>query len=212
MHQMPAIRSRVEGKTRYHHGDLRGQLLEAVRDLVETHGPDGFSVAEACRRAGVSTAAPYKHFRDRHEILRGVVLLAMERMRAAMQAGADAHPAGDTRRIAALGQAYVDFARAEPGLFRTMFGLTEGHQDDPDLTAAGDATRRLVEEVVAEHLGISPDDAEARLRAYALWCFVHGHSFLCLDSKLPPEISGIDETLLLRTVGEGMLPKGRART
>lgn len=201
---MADAKSLVKQKKNYHHGDLRGQLLEAVRELVERHGPD-FSIAEACRRAGVSTAAPYKHFRDRHEILRGVVLLAMERMRDAMQAAADAWPAGDPRRIAALGQSYVDFARAEPGLFRTMFGATDGH-DDEALTRAGDETCRIVQIVVAEHLGVSPDDPRANLRAYALWCFVHGHSFLCLDAKLPRDMSRIDESILMRMVGDAMLP------
>ena len=72
----------IEGKKKYHHGDLREQLLEAVRQLVETHGADRFSVSEASRLAGVSSAAPYKHFKDRHDILRGVSLLAMMRLRA----------------------------------------------------------------------------------------------------------------------------------
>ncbi len=206
---MPGVetsKSFVMEKKKYHHGDLRSQLLEAVRELVEANGPDDFSIAEACRLAGVSTAAPYKHFRDRHDILRGVVLLAMDRMRGAMQVAADTYPAGDPRRIAALGQSYVDFARSEPGVFRTMFGLTEGHDDDPDLTRAGDETCALVEEVVAEHLDVSSETPEAKLRAYALWCFVHGHSFLCLDSKLPREMSQIDEGMLMRLVGDAILP------
>ena len=48
----------MEHKRAYHHGDLPAQLLEAVRTLVEIHGPDGFSVAQAARQAGVSSAAP----------------------------------------------------------------------------------------------------------------------------------------------------------
>ena len=123
-----------------------------------------------------------------------------------MQAAADAYPPRDPNRIAALGQAYVDFARAEPGIFRTMFGLTEGHDDDPELTRAGDETCSIVERVTAEHLGVAPDNPEAKLRAYALWCFVHGHSFLCLDSKLPREMSKIDEGMLMLLVGNAMLP------
>ncbi|MFD0860231.1 TetR/AcrR family transcriptional regulator [Roseovarius aquimarinus] len=203
---MSEARPAMQGKKKYHHGDLREQLLEAVRVLIERHGADAFSVAEACRLAGVSSAAPYKHFADRSDILRGVVLLAMDRMRRAMQATAEAYPARDPRRIAALGQSYVDFARTEPGIFRTMFGLTEGHEDDAELTRAGDETCAIVEQVVADHLGLAPSDPEAKLRAYALWCFVHGHSFLCLDSKLPRDMSSIDEAALLRTVGDAMLP------
>ena len=60
----------------YHHGDLRAGLVEATRALVEEKGPDHFSVAEACREAGVSTAAPYKHFKDKDEML--LQLLAQE--------------------------------------------------------------------------------------------------------------------------------------
>lgn len=201
-----SAKSLVKSKNKYHHGDLRGQLLEAVRELVEQHGPDGFSVADACRLAGVSTAAPYKHFSDRYDILRGVVLLAMGRMRSAMQAAADAYPPRDPRRIATLGQAYVDFAKAEPGMFRTMFGLTESHGDDPDLTRAGDETLAIVERIAAEHLDLPFDHPEAKLRAYALWCFVHGHSFLCLDSKLPSEMSNIDEGMLMALIGNAILP------
>ena len=80
-------------RTSYHHGDLRAQLISAVSDLVETHGPDGFSVAEAARRAGVSSAAPYKHFKDRPEILRAVASEGMDRLREAMAAAAARYPA-----------------------------------------------------------------------------------------------------------------------
>ncbi|WP_055082310.1 TetR/AcrR family transcriptional regulator [Jannaschia donghaensis] len=193
-------------KKNYHHGDLRGQLLEAVRALIEESGLDGFSIAEACRRAGVSTAAPYKHFTDRHDIIRGVVLLAMERLRLAMRAAADAHAPDAPARVAAIGQAYVDFARAEPGMFGAMFGLAETHGgDDAEMTACGDATFGIVVEVVADRLNRSVDDADAKARAYALWCFVHGHSFLVLDAKMPPDGAHPAEDVLLRMIGDAML-------
>lgn len=52
-----------------HHGDLRAGLIETVRQLVEEKGPDRFSVSDACRLAGVSTAAPYRHFSDKEDML-----------------------------------------------------------------------------------------------------------------------------------------------
>ncbi|WP_244901230.1 TetR/AcrR family transcriptional regulator [Jannaschia aquimarina] len=182
-------------------------MLEAIRTLIERDGADGFSIAEACRIAGVSTAAPYKHFSDRGDMLRGVALLAMERLYEAMKQAADAHPPGTTERIAALGQSYIDFARAEPGTFRLMFGLSEDHADDAELTHQGDLANALVERVVADHLGIDPTSDEARLRAYALWCFVHGHSFLSIDGKLKDH--DIPEAALLTLVGQAMLPDRR---
>src|SRR5258706_11050445 len=63
-------RTAVRPKKRFHHGDLREALIAAMRELLIEHGPDGFTLADACRRAGVTTAAPYKHFRDKQEILR----------------------------------------------------------------------------------------------------------------------------------------------
>lgn len=201
----------IEIKKKYHHGSLKDQLLEAVRELVEEQGPDSFSIAEACRRAGVSTAAPYKHFKDRDEILRGVVLGAMHRMGAAMQEAADAHPAGSLDRIVALGKSYIDFARAEPGIFALMFGLAGGH-DDPELSEEGEGKFEIVCNVVAEHLKVSPDDPEVVARAYALWCAVHGHAFLVLDGKADKTKISVDEDAYLRLVGSAYLPQDNRRS
>ncbi len=195
----------VTPKAAYHHGDLRAQLIAAVRDLVETHGPDGFSVAEAARRAGVSSAAPYKHFRDRHEILRGVVGEAMERLRAAMEAGAAAQAPGSLEAVAAVGLAYVDFARAEPGVFRLVFGLTEGHENAPDLLAKGESCFGVVVQAAASCLGLSPGDPDVQRRAYILWSFVHGHSFLTIDMKHKVASAEIDDWDYLMTVSGSIL-------
>lgn len=200
-----AAQSGVTPKAGYHHGDLRAQLISAVRDLVETHGPDGFSVAEAARRAGVSSAAPYKHFKDRHEILREVVSEAMDRLRAAMEIGAAAHPRGSLEAIAAVGQAYVSFARAEPGVFRLVFGLTEGHENAPDLLAKGESCFGVVARTVAERLHAAPKDAAVQRLAYILWSFVHGHSFLTIDMKNKVSSAEINDWDYLMTISRSIL-------
>jgi AcrR family transcriptional regulator len=176
-------RSGVTAKAAYHHGDLRAQLIAAATELVETHGPDGFSVAEAARRAGVSTAAPYKHFKDRDAVLRGVVSAAMDRLRHAMETAASRFPSGSLEAVAAIGQAYVNFAKAEPGLFRLVFGLTEGHENAPDLLEKGQGCFAVVARAVAERLDQPLQAADVQRRAYLLWSFVHGHSFLTIDRK-----------------------------
>jgi AcrR family transcriptional regulator len=197
----------VTSKAAYHHGDLRAQLIAAVRDLVEIHGPDGFSVAEAARRAGVSSAAPYKHFKDRPEILRAVVSEAMDRLRVAMQTGAAAHPHGSLWAVAAVGQAYVDFARAEPGVFRLVFGLTEGHENAPDLLAKGEGCFGVVVAAAAAFLGLPPDDPDVQQRAYILWSCVHGHSFLTIDMKQKVASAGIDDWTYLMAISHAILDR-----
>ncbi|MGP9805413.1 TetR/AcrR family transcriptional regulator [Paracoccus sp. NSM] len=195
----------VTPKSAYHHGDLRAQLIEAVRELVETHGPDGFSVAEAARRAGVSSAAPYKHFKDRPEILRAVASEALDRLRISMEQAAAAHPVGSLEAVAAIGLAYVDFARAEPGVFRLVFGLTEGHENAPDLQQKGECCFGVVVRAAANRLGLPPDDPLVMRRAYMLWSFVHGHSFLHIDGKARVVAENIDEWLFLNEISRGVL-------
>jgi AcrR family transcriptional regulator len=198
----------VTPKTGYHHGDLRAQLIAAVRDLVETHGPDGFSVAEAARRAGVSSAAPYKHFKDRPEILRGVVSEAMDRLRVAMEKAAAAHPTGSLEAVAAIGLAYVDFARAEPGVFRLVFGLTEGHENAPDLQTKGESCFGVVVQAAAACLELPPNDPQVQRSAYMLWSFVHGHSFLHIDMKTKVTTARIDDWDYLMTISRAILGSG----
>jgi AcrR family transcriptional regulator len=195
----------VTPKTGYHHGDLRAQLIAAVRELVETHGPDGFSVAEAARRAGVSSAAPYKHFKDRPEILRGVVSEAMDRLRVAMEAAAAAHPAGSLEAVAAIGLAYVNFARAEPGVFRLVFSLTEGHENAPDLQTKGEGCFGVVVQAAADCLDLPPQDPHVQRCAYMLWSFVHGHSFLHIDMKTKVTTARIDDWDYLITISRAVL-------
>ncbi|MEM8571736.1 MAG: TetR/AcrR family transcriptional regulator [Pseudomonadota bacterium] len=190
---------------RYHHGDLRDALLEAIRMLVERDGADNFKISEACRIAGVTTAAPYKHFRDRDDILRAVALAGMQRFGKRMSDASQEHDPGMPKRIEALGQAYLDFAEAEPGIFRMMFGLSEHHAGDPELEETGKATTDLLESVVAEHLNLPPESTEVRLRSYALWCFVHGHCFLRMDGKFAEKYGQLEETEILAAVGKAMM-------
>jgi AcrR family transcriptional regulator len=170
-------------KDGYHHGDLRATLVEAARRLVEEKGPDRLTMSDACRAAGVSTAAPYRHFADMDEILLAVVREGMDRQRAAMERAGAAHPLGSIAAVAAIGIAYVDFARAEPGLFRAMFALTRQHKGHEELIAAGQATFGVVLVQIAARLGHAPDHPLVLDRGFKLWSLVHGLSFLIIDEK-----------------------------
>lgn len=197
-------------KSAYHHGDLRAQLIAAVRELVETHGPDGFSISEASRRAGVSSAAPYKHFRDRLDILGAVVADGMDRLHEAMERGRDRYPAGSLEAVCATGLAYIEFAKAEPGVFRLMFGLTGAHEDASEYLEKGRQCFAVVAGATAAFLGQPAESALVRERAYILWSFVHGHSFLTIDHKRKEMPGRPDDWAYLMTVGHGILGPGRA--
>ena len=171
-------------KSSYHHGDLRAGLINATRALVEEKGPDGFSVTDACRLAGVSTAAPYKHFKDKSEMITAMVMERMQVHRQNMLSALDGVPEGTPARITALGREYVGFALREPGVFRLKFGGFTDRLDDPRLQQVGEGTFGIVLREVAMCLGVTDISQEVRRRGFMLWSFVHGLSFLLADQKL----------------------------
>ena len=71
----------------YHHGNLREALIQAARELIKEKGPAGFTFADAARSAGVSPAAPYRHFRDREALLADVAREGFTRFEAMLTTG-----------------------------------------------------------------------------------------------------------------------------
>lgn len=192
-------------KEGYHHGDLRAGLIEATRRLVEEKGPDGFSVSDACRLAGVSTAAPYKHFKDKNEMLVAMVLEGMARHRENLLAALEGIPKGSPGRLDALGKEYVKFALQENGVFRLKFGGFTDRLDDQRLQSAGEGTFTMVLEEVAACMGEQCITPEVRRRGFVLWSIVHGMSFLLADEKLAEMGGDADLDTLLEGTAERVL-------
>ncbi len=199
--------TKIAKKTGYHHGNLRAQLVEATRRLVEDKGPDNFSIAEACREAGVSTAAPYKHFKDKDEMLRAVIWEGMSRHRDQMLEAIAPLPIGSPDRVMALGQVYLNFAGTEPGVFRLSFALSERHDEDADLIACGQSLFAIVVQVVAQCLGREMPVEEDVKRAFMLWSFVHGLSFLTIDGKVSQVNVEVDHDAMIADVTQRVLPE-----
>src|SRR6476661_8580532 len=143
-------RTAVRPKKRFHHGDLREALIAAARELLIEHGPDGFTLADACRRAGVTTAAPYKHFRDKQEILEEIVLRGFEELTAANAKAVDEGGPGTVAGITAMGMSYLDFAVAQPAVFRLMFGHKSAIKEVKQIDETGNqCLKNVIEQVAA---------------------------------------------------------------
>src|ERR1700742_484420 len=122
----------------YHHGNLREALLRAALALIAQKGPAGFTFAEAARFAGVSPAAPYRHFRDRDELMASVALRGFEQFEAALKRAWDAGRPDAFTALDRLGKAYLDFARSEPAFYSAMFEAGVPAGASPSLREAGD--------------------------------------------------------------------------
>jgi len=164
------------GPRGYHHGNLREALIRAALELIAQKGPAGFTFAEAARWAGVSPAAPYRHFRDRDELLidvarRGFDAFAV-RLDSAWRGG---RPDGFTAfdRVA---KAYLRFANSEPAYYSAMFEAGIPPAASPPLQEAGErvftllrtASERLVATVPAQH---RPPILMTTLH---VWALLHG--------------------------------------
>src|SRR3954452_4451058 len=103
-------RERGRGERSYHHGNLKEALLQAALSLIAEKGPAGFTIAEAARSAGVSPAAPYRHFRDRDELMAGVALQGFERFEAELAGAWNGVRPEPNRAFENLGRAYLAFA------------------------------------------------------------------------------------------------------
>jgi AcrR family transcriptional regulator len=162
---------------RYHHGDLRAALIDAAIDVIGERGVRGFSMAEASRRLGVTTAAPYRHFADRDELLAEVGARAL-RSFAAMAAAESAGTHTPDQRLAAMARAYVRFAAEQRSLFDALFISGLDKSRFPELARAWE----MVDEMLLVVNEICAGDADgARALADAVEATAHGHAALLRD-------------------------------
>lgn len=174
--------------------ELREHILQASREVVATHGPSALSIREIARQAGVSHQAPYKHFRDREEILATLLLEGMDGLATALEAaGADPQ---------AVGRAYVRWALENPGPFRLLFRPDMVATNDPRVREAGARAWACLERLAAAR-AVAPEERE--VIAARLWSLAHGLATLLLDGPLPAQGSGMDPDTLAERVLAGVL-------
>ncbi|WP_212834695.1 TetR/AcrR family transcriptional regulator [Catellatospora sp. TT07R-123] len=158
----------------YHHGDLRRTILAAAVDAIAESGPDGWSLRELARRAGVSHAAPAHHFGDRTGLLTALAAEGYDLL-------ADTLGAADPGFLEA-GLAYVRFATEHPAHFTVMFQPTLYRADDEAVAEARERAGRVLREGAR---AAAPGRADADTTALAGWSIAHGFASLWLAGALP---------------------------
>ncbi|RDW13919.1 TetR/AcrR family transcriptional regulator [Paracoccus thiocyanatus] len=108
-------------RTSYHHGNLRQALAEATVRLIEEKGPQAFTLAEAARLAGVSAAAPYRHFTGREDLLEEVARQGFQEFADRLEAAFDEGRPRPLTAFLRMGQEYLNFAAQRRGFYMAMF-------------------------------------------------------------------------------------------
>jgi AcrR family transcriptional regulator len=158
--------------------------VDAALELVKEQGPAGITLREAARRAGVTHAAPYRHFADKEALLAAVAEEGFLRLREAIAESVNGvEPA---MRLEAIGVAYVRFARHNPSQFRVMFGSQVGDKRRyPTLMQADQSVFDLLSESIRSAQdpgGLAPADP-ARMGMIA-WSMLHGVAALVVDGQM----------------------------
>jgi AcrR family transcriptional regulator len=175
----------ADAKT-YHHGDLRNALIIAAAELIQQSGSLNFAMADAARRAGVSSAAPYRHFRDKDALLEAVSQLAFYGLGLAAKSAVENTPRGSIEAIIAIGHAYLEYVTEKAAFYDLMWGDLGARavdSDSFDKKAAG--FHQLVDVVEAFLQANAIHRADVLDIAVKLWTMVHGLSAISMSGKLP---------------------------
>ena len=200
----------------YQHGNLREALVQAGLKLLSEGGVEGLSLRAAAQLAGVSHAAPYRHFKDKDALVAAIAEQGFRLLTASMRAELarlDAPRAADPHeRLVAVGKGYVQFALQHPAYLRVIFGGVLAHdRSSPELKQAGNEAYQTLRGLVAEGVasgeltGGDPDTL-----SLACWSMVHGLSYLLISDAvvLPPGMPAPALTeILLRVLHMGVRPR-----
>lgn len=168
--------SSASEKRGYHHGNLREALMAAALDLIKDKGVGGFTVADLARAAQVSPAAPYRHYRDKDDLLADLARIGFERFGAALLSAWDHGKPDPKSALIRVGRSYLDFARQNPALYTTMFDSSLSVAARPDLSEVADASfqvlRMACDTILADFTkGPKPP---ALMVALHIWSLSHG--------------------------------------
>ncbi|GLH78756.1 TetR family transcriptional regulator [Bradyrhizobium sp. SSBR45G] len=161
----------------YHHGNLKEALLQAALDLIAQKGAAGFTFADAARMAGVSPAAPYRHFRDRDELLSSIAQRGFEQFESQLSAAWDDGRPDTVTAFERVGKAYLGFARTEPAFYSAMFESGVAADSTAGLLAAGERAFGVIRAAAERLAALAPPGVPrppALMMALHIWSMAHG--------------------------------------
>ena len=164
------------GRRGYHHGNLREALIQAALDLIAKKGPAGFTFADAARSAGVSAAAPYRHFRDRDALIADVARRVFELFAVHLDSAWNNGRPDPFTAFENVGRAYLAFARDEPAYYSAMFEAGLSIDEGPGLREVAErsfAVLRNASETLCARLPVE-ERPPALMMSLHIWALSHG--------------------------------------
>jgi AcrR family transcriptional regulator len=202
-----------EGRRGYHHGNLREALIRGALALIAEKGPAGFTIADAARSAGVSPAAPYRHFRDRDDLMADVARLGFEEFATRLAAAWNDGQPDPLWAFENVGKAYLAFAREEPAFYAAMFEAGTPAEPTPELRQAGERAFGVLREASEAICQTLPKEKRppAGMMALHVWALSHGIASLFGRGRRKTPMSPedlLEAAMLVYFQGLGIQPGG----
>lgn len=163
-------------KRGYHHGNLKQALVDAALSLIEEKGPQGFTLSEAAKAAGVTPAAVYRHFQGRDELISEAARQGYEIFADLMEYAYEQGAPSALASFEATGRAYLAFARKYPGHYMAMFESGLSMNANPELARVATRASAILERAAANlsaHIPATKRPPTAMVSAH-IWALSHG--------------------------------------
>jgi AcrR family transcriptional regulator len=173
-------------KRGYHHGNLRQALVEAALRLIEQKGPTGFTLSEAAKQAGVTPAAVYRHFEGREDLIAEAARQGFLMFADLMQHAYDKYQPSPLAAFEATGRAYLAFARKHPGHYIAMFESGIASNRSPELAAAANRARTILERAADDLSQQIPADRRPPASMFSAHILAMSHGVVELYARNTP--------------------------
>ena len=197
----------------YHHGDLRNSLIIAAGQLIQESGYQDFSMIDASRRAGVSSAAPYRHFKDKDALLEAVTQVAFLALTESARNTDAMYVPGSTQSLIAQGKAYIKFVIDHPQFYDLMWGdigLRSTITEVADLKTSGFYV--LMDSVSHWCQNNLPENPDALDLSVKLWAMAHGLACLNMNQQIEKFLPDADVYVMFEASAHTFLDGLRGMT
>jgi AcrR family transcriptional regulator len=198
---------RVESNT-YHHGDLRRELIRVATEVVKKEGVDALTIRGVSSTLNVSRTAPYRHFKDKDELLCAIAKQGYHIFGKSMQQVWDEHlDLSPVERFVAVGQSYINFSCDYPEYYLLMFGSSGLlRSDNAQLKQESDATFNFLQQMLAfcQQQGAFLAE-DTLLQARYVWCALHGYcSIIIANDEQTSTLMKQDSHQFLQKIIDGL--------